>query len=217
MTPKAVLFDCDGVIVDSEPLTNELLQANLSRYGLNMSLQGIADMFVGGTMKSVGELATTMGASIPDDWLDGISKEIYHTLRQGTPLIADIVQVFDRLDSAGIVYAVGSNGPVEKMAITIGQYPELMDRLSDRLFSGQSHAAPKPLPDLYLYAANFLNVAPEDCFVIDDSPAGCRAAVAANIPCYGFAEHGDGSRLQAVGATVFHSMLELPKLLNLPE
>ena len=70
--PKAVLFDCDGVLVDSEPLTEEVLIANLTRHGLPVEPRDITGMFVGGTMKSLGETARSLGANLPEDWLDEI-------------------------------------------------------------------------------------------------------------------------------------------------
>lgn len=123
--------------------------------------------------------------------------------------------MLDRLDAAGISYAVGSNGSDRKMQITIGQYPALMQRLSGRLFSGQTLGAPKPAPDVFLHAARVLGVDPEGCAVVDDSPTGCMGGRNAGMRVMGFAAHDDGRELAATGATVFHDMKELPALLGL--
>jgi len=215
MTPKLVIFDCDGVLVDSEPITNDILRRNLAARGLSLTLEQITQMFVGGTMKGVGEKAAEMGANIREGWLDEIYADMYASLAKSTPLIKGILPVLDALDDVGIPYAVGSNGTEQKMEITIGQHPKLWNRLKGRLFSAHVHAKPKPAPDLYLFAAKAMGVAPEHCVVIDDSPSGCLGAINAEIRCFGFAEHDDGTRLAAVGATVFHSMTELPNLLNI--
>lgn len=217
MIPRLVIFDCDGVLVDSEPITNELLQHNLASRGLPLSLDQITDMFVGGTMKAVGEKATEMGAAIQAGWLDDIYAEMFTRLAKETPLINGIMTVLDALDNAAIPYAVGSNGPDRKMEITIGQHPDLWKRVQGRLYSAHTHAKPKPAPDLYLYAAKAMGIVPEHCVVIDDSPSGCLGAINAEIRCFGFAEHDDGARLSAVGATVFHSMADLPELLGLTD
>lgn len=209
MTPDLVLFDCDGVLVDSEPITNALLVENLGRHGLPLSAHQTDTLFVAGTMRGVGEAATRLGASLPDTWLEDIYSEMHARLAE-TPLIDGIVEVLDALDSARIAYAVGSNGSMAKMRITLGQHPKLWSRLQGRLFSAHVHGTPKPDPALYLIAARAMGVPAERCAVVDDSAAGCRAGVAAGMACHGFAAHDDGARLSAVGAQVFHSMAELP-------
>ena len=130
-------------------------------------------------------------------------------------LIGGIEAVLDRLDAAGIPYAVGSNGTTQKMTVTLSQHPRLWARLKDRLFSGQELGCPKPDPGLYLHAATAIDAAPGACVVIDDSPTGCVAGVATGMRTLGFAEHGDGAALSAVGAEVFHAMDELPGLIGL--
>ncbi|MGB5557029.1 MAG: HAD family phosphatase [Paracoccaceae bacterium] len=213
--PDMVLFDCDGVLVDSEPVTNAILAENLARHGLALSTQEIDALFVGGTMRAVGEQAVQLGAVLPARWLEDIYADMYARLAEGTPMIAGVTDVLEALDKAGIGYAVGSNGSMEKMRITLGQHPELWDRLRDRLFSAHVHGVAKPDPELYLIAARAYGVAPKRCAVVDDSAAGCRAGVAAGMECFGFAAHDDGARLRTTGARVFHTMRDLPELLGL--
>ncbi len=215
MTPRLVLFDCDGVLVDSEPVTNALLAENLARYGLNMTPEQIDATFVGGTMKAVGIEAARRGARLPRTWVAELYEEMHARLAEGTPLVPGVADVLDALDKAGIPYVVGSNGSIEKMQITLGQHPALWDRLRNRLFSAHEHGVAKPDPELYLIAARSVGVAPEDCAVVDDSAPGCRAGVAAGMACHGFAAHDNGARLKAVGATVFHAMESLPAILGL--
>lgn len=213
--PKAVIFDCDGVLVDSEPITNAIIQENLAARGLVLTMQEIIDLFVGGTMAAVGERAAEMGATVEPDWLQSMYATMYAQLAQGTPIVTGVVDVLDLLDRAGIIYGVGSNGPPEKMNVTLGQHPDLYRRLEGRLFSSHVHAKPKPAPDLYLYAARAMGVSPSDCVVIDDSPSGCMGAINAGIRCLGYAEHTDGVALRRIGAEVFHDMADLPGLLGL--
>ena len=140
---------------------------------------------------------------------------MFAALAVHTPLIDGILQVLDVLDAAGIPFAMGSNGPPEKMQITMGQYPGLMERFHGRIYSAQALGAPKPAPDVYLHAAQLLGLDPVDCVVIEDSVSGANAARAAGMRCFGFAEHGPGNDLAAVGAMVFHRMVDLPGLLGL--
>lgn len=214
MTPKAVLFDCDGVIVDSEPATFALLQQDLAAHGLAVSLASLEQDYIGGTMADVASRASQNGATLPADWVDRFYAKLYSHLATGTPLIAGILPLLDRLDAANIPYAIGSNGSAEKMQVTLGQHPALYRRLEGRMFSGQSLGKAKPAPDLYLHAAAALHTAARDCVVIEDSATGARAARAAGMRCFGYAPHGN-PRLAAEGAILFSDMHALPALLNL--
>ncbi|MDE3123673.1 MAG: HAD-IA family hydrolase [Paracoccaceae bacterium] len=211
----AVLFDCDGVLVDSEPAAFDLLVDEFARHGLDLPRHRIEQDFVGGTMRDVWARARAAGATLPDDWVEAFYVRLYARLAEGTALVDGIVAVLDALDAAGMPYAVGSNGSDRKMQVTLGQHPAVMARFRGRLFSGQSLGTPKPHPGLYLHAAAAVNTPPARCAVVDDSPTGCRAARAAGIACFGFAAHDDGARLAAEGATVFHRMADLPGLLGL--
>jgi len=215
MTLRAVIFDCDGVLVDSEPAAFDLLAEELRFYGLRLTLPEMERLFLGGTIAGVHSRARALGAALPDDWVDGFYERLYARLAEGTPLVPGVLDLLDTLDAAGIRYAVGSNGSDRKMQVTLGQHPSLLDRLEGRLFSGQTLGAPKPAPDLYLHAARALGHPPAACVVIEDSPTGARAAAAAGIVCYGYAPHGDGAALAAEGAVVFHAMAEVPRLLGL--
>ena len=215
MTIKAVLFDCDGVLVDSEPPTFQMLAEDFNRFGLTVTAAAVAERFIGGTIHDVAARARGMGADLPDGWANDFYERLFVRLAAGVPVIPGVEDVLDRLDAAGIAYAVGSNGVGRKMAITLGPYPRLWNRLKDRLFSGQELGMPKPMPGLWLHCASFLGVAPADCVAVDDSAVGCRGARAAGIRAMGFAVHGDGAGLAAEGATVFHRMADLPGLLGI--
>jgi HAD superfamily hydrolase (TIGR01509 family) len=215
MTLRAIIFDCDGVLVDSEPAAFDLLAEDLDSRGLSLPRAEMERIFIGGTIAGVHVKARALGAALPDGWVTDFYERLYARLAQGTPLMPGVLDLLDALDAAGIPYAVGSNGSDRKMQVTLGQHPGLLDRFQDRLFSGQTLGAPKPAPDLYLHAARALGHPPADCAVIEDSPTGARAAAAAGIPCFGFAPHDDGAALAAEGATLFRSMAALPRLLGL--
>jgi beta-phosphoglucomutase-like phosphatase (HAD superfamily) len=215
--PDAVLFDCDGVIVDSEGPTLSLLLADLASHGLPLTLQQLETDFIGGTIETVATRARAAGASLPPDWVPSFYARMYVMLGKGTPLIPDILPPLDRLDAARIPFAVGSNGPVEKMQITLGQHG-LIPRFR-AVLSAQALGHPKPAPDVYLAAAKACGAMPARCVVIEDSPTGARAALAAGIPCLGFAAHGPDTPpargLTDLGVPLFHHMADLPALLSL--
>lgn len=213
MTPKAVIFDCDGVIVDSEPMTLAFLRDDLAAHGLDMPIGQMHDLFVGGTIAGVAQQARSLGADLPEGWVADFYDRLYGLLAGGTALVPGILTVLDALDAAGIPYAIGSNGTDRKMQVTLGQHPGLIPRFRG-LLSGQAIGRPKPAPDLYLAAADLLGTAPADCAVVEDSATGARAARAAGIPCWGYAPEGN-ERLAAEGATLFRRMTDLPGLLGL--
>lgn len=213
--PKAVIFDCDGVVVDSEEMTFDLLADEFSAHGLDIGRAAIARDYIGGTMADVAQRARAAGARLPDDWVDQFYLRLYAHLAKGTPLIPGVLGVLDALEAAGIPVAIGSNGSDHKMQVTLGQHAGLIARFRGHLYSGQTLGKPKPAPDLYLHAARRLGVSPADCVVIEDSPTGARAAQAAGMVCFGYAAHTPAARLIAEGAIPFDDMADLPRLMHL--
>jgi HAD superfamily hydrolase (TIGR01509 family) len=213
MPPKAILFDCDGVLVDSESTTFDLLTQEFADHGLHLTRAEMEQRFLGGTIGGLFTTARSLGATLPDTWVDDFYARLYVRLAQGTALIDGVIEVLEGLDTAGITYAVGSNGSDQKMQITLGQHPAIMARLKGHLYSGQALGCPKPDPGLWLHAARALGVDPADCVVIDDSPTGCTGAARAGMRCLGLAQHDDGAKLAATGAEVIHNLRDvLPKI-----
>lgn len=217
MIPAAVLFDCDGVIVDSEGPTFDLLIADLAAHGLPLTLHQLEADYIGGTIETVAKRARAAGATLPDGWVADFYARMYAMLARDAPLIPGILSVLDALDARGVPYAVASNGTPRKMEITLGQHG-LIPRFR-AVLSGQALGNPKPAPDVYLAAAAACGAQPADCVVIEDSAAGARAAIAAGIPCLGFAPHGldtpSALQLAALGVPLFAAMADLPGRLGL--
>ena len=213
MRPAAVIFDCDGVVVDSEHPTLVMVRDDLERYGLTLTLEELEAGYIGGTVETVAAKARANGARLPEDWVGDFYERMYAMLRASVPLVPGILGVLDALDSAGIPFAMGSNGTPEKMQITLGQHG-LVERFRGHLYSGQALGRPKPAPDLYLHAAGRLGVDPVACVVIEDSAAGARAARLAGMRCFGYAPKGVHTGLAAEGAILFNRMQDLPELLG---
>jgi HAD superfamily hydrolase (TIGR01509 family) len=215
--PAAVLFDCDGVIVDSEGPSFVLFVEELAKHGLPLTLEEFETRFVGGTVEMVAARARAAGARLPEDWVARFYDRMYAMLAAGIPLVAGITDVLDRLDAAEVPYAMGSNGSMAKMQITLGQHG-LMDRFRVVL-SGQAIGAPKPAPDVYLRAAKACGADPAACVVIEDSANGAQAGLAAGMRVLGYAEHGaetpTARALTALGVPLFHRMADLPGLLGI--
>ncbi|NNF24760.1 MAG: HAD family phosphatase [Rhodobacteraceae bacterium] len=214
MTPKAVLFDCDGVLVDSEPQAETVILGRLAAIGLDLTPADLKEMFLGGTMRGIAEQAAAMGADVPEDWIDLTYEALFASLREGVPPIVGAHQVLDALDANRIPYAVGSNGPPAKMDITLAK-TGLLERFSGRIYSGHVHGRPKPEPDIYLRAASDLGIGPEHCTVVEDSATGARAAARAGMRCIGFAAAGGAEKLLAEGAEIAMTMAEVRVRLGL--
>ncbi len=216
MNVEAVLFDCDGVIVDSEAVAVTHFANELLALGIGMSRAQVIALFVGRTLPGAARTLRAAGHPIAEDWHRGVYDRLYDTLAEGTPLIPGVEMALDALDAAGVRYAVGSNGEMRKMETTLPQHPGVWRRVKDHLYSAQALGAPKPDPGVYLHAAAALGVEPGACVVVDDSPSGCKAGVAGGFRTLGFATglHG-AEELRAVGAEVFTDLGALPGLIGI--
>lgn len=214
LPPKLIIFDCDGVLVDTEQLANGLIAEELTRNGLPMTKQEAMGLFVGGTMINVFETARKKGADIPDDWVSQFYEKLYAKLREGVDPIVGIVTILKLLQQKNIAFCVASNGSEEKMDITLGSNG-LMKYFQNAIFSAHTVGIAKPDPGLFLHAAKTMGFDPQDCVVIEDSVSGVKAAKAANIKCFGYCEESDPEKLKAENAIPFFDMHELPKLLKL--
>lgn len=212
-TPGLVIFDCDGVLVDTERTTNEVLANSVTRYGLPITPDEAIKLFAGGTIKSAGEEAERRGANLPDDWVEQTYAEIFAALREGVEVIPGVFPLLDLLDARGIAIAVASNGPVAKMEITL-RPSGLWDRFDGRIYSGHDHG-PKPAPDMILKILSDAGVEAREAVMIDDMASGCLAARAAGVRCLGYVADGDPSRLDGTDAQRIIDLGEVCDLIGL--
>ena len=192
--PAAVLFDCDGVLVDSEPISIRVIRDDLAGRGLDLSFDEVLDLFLGGTIEGAGVEAVRRGARMPADWPAVIYPKMFAALAREVEAVPGVRDLLNLLEGRAIPCAVGSNGPVAKMEITLNR-AGLMHRLAPHIYSARDLGRPKPLPDIYLHAAARLGVEAARCAVVEDSASGARAAQAAGMRCIGFAASGQGARL----------------------
>jgi HAD superfamily hydrolase (TIGR01509 family) len=176
-------------------------------------------LFVGGTIRTVADKARTLGADLPADWSAQFYARMFDCLAQGCPQIPGAEGCTLALERAGIAMAVGSNGPLRKMEITLGQHPALRARFAGHVYSAPALGRPKPDPQVWQHAAEALRVPPGQCVVIEDSASGALAAQAAGMRCLGYvparAPVGAADRLRLSGAEIFEDMADLPRLLGL--
>lgn len=213
-TPKLVIFDCDGVLVDSVMAHSEVMSVNFARYGLHLTPIEVRDVLGAGKMSEIGNSARKMGAKLPDHWLEEIYEEIFDRLRQGVELIPHIKDVVGKVVAANIPICVASNGSVEKMKIMLSS-SGILDMFNGAVFSAHDVKSWKPEPGLFLHVAKTMQVDPINCLVIEDSPTGAEAAQRAGIDCLGYAAEINSSELTVFGAEVFFDMREVPNLIGI--
>lgn len=201
-----VIFDCDGVLVDSERITNRVWAGLLTAMGLPTTTEQSLATYMGNSMARCLEIvAERMGGPPPDTLLADFHTQAAIALANEVTAVPGIVTLLDALDAARIPYAVASNGEQAKMQTTLG-VTGLAPRFAGRRFSSLDVGRPKPAPDVFLHAARVLQVAPEQTVVVEDSPTGIRGAVAAGMTVIGYAEIVSAERLRDAGAhaTVEH-------------
>ncbi|AWZ01510.1 6-phosphogluconate phosphatase [Rhodobiaceae bacterium] len=212
-----MIFDCDGVLVDTEHVANQLLSRLVTEAGAPLSYEQCRKRFLGKSMKTVqAEVEELAGRSLPEDWHQMVRDESIKLFAAGIEAVPHVKGQIERLRDDGMPYCVASSGQMEKMHATLGS-SGLLHLVEDVLFNADMVARGKPAPDLFLHAADEMGHAPETCVVIEDSRPGIEAGVAAGMQVLGYAGDPltDAVALEAAGATVFEDMRQLPKILDL--
>lgn len=213
---EAVLFDCDGVLVDSEPITNRVLREMLGELGWQLTQDECMRQFVGKSLKEeLAIIAVETGRPVDDAWLSGFQLRRNAALMAELTPIPNIHEAVHRIHAdhdARIACASGADRvKVEMQLRRVG----LMDYFDGRIFSGYETPRSKPFPDVYLAAARALKVDSRRCAVVEDTVTGVAAGVAAGATVFAYLPQGDGSALRAAGAVeVFSDMVDLPLLMR---
>ncbi len=213
--PKLVIFDCDGVLVDSEKLQNAVLADMLGRRGVTMSEADVVAAFIGLTIPAViDRVADSHGVRLGPDWIVEMHEATEHAFRRDLRPVAYVPELLAALRDANIPFCVGSNGTIPKMHMSLG-LTGLLPLLRDVLFSGEDMARGKPFPDLFLHAAATMGAAPADCVVIEDSAAGLKAAQAAGMKALAYVAHAAHAPADLSDGHPFDDMRLVPGLLSL--
>lgn len=210
-----VIFDCDGVLVDSERLIVAVEAQICQERGWDITEEDVIREFVGLSDAAMrARLSELVGEALPEDWDAEYTSRYREALARDLEAVPGVADAIDAIESAGLATCVASSGSHEKMALTLGT-TGLLDRFEGRIHSATDPdvAAGKPAPDLFLLAAQRMGVAPARCAVVEDSPYGVEAALAAGMTPFGFSGSViPADRLAGDGVTVFDSMSVLPAL-----
>lgn len=209
---ELVIFDCDGVLVDSERIAVRIDAALLAELGWPIGEEEVIRRFVGRSYAAmVAEIEDRLGTALPDGWEAELNRRYATAIDTELTPVDGIVEALDRLT---VPTCVASSGSHETMRRTLGR-TGLYDRFVGRIFSATEVAHGKPAPDLFWYAAERMGVPPSRCVVVEDSRYGVRAARAAGMRVLGYAGGvTPADWLGEEGAVIFTDMRELPILLG---
>jgi HAD superfamily hydrolase (TIGR01509 family) len=211
MSYPLVIFDCDGVLVDSELITNRVFTQMLNEIGIAMTLEQVLVRFLGRSMPYCWEVISgILGYELPQKFIDDYKGRTAAVLRSDLRSVPGVEAVIAGLSCS---YCVASSGTHEKMQLTLGT-TGLLPKFLGRIYSVTEVPRSKPYPDVYLHAAQRMGFAPSSCAVIEDSPTGVRAGAAAGMTVFGYCAITPEQKLRDAGAsTTFTHMRELPGLL----
>jgi HAD superfamily hydrolase (TIGR01509 family) len=184
---EAVIFDCDGTLVDSEPITVRVLIDYLSEFGLQLNFEEVHRLFVGRDMQTIATwIEENHNTPLPDIFAEEFRSRQAVALKDSVLPVSGAAELLEAMTRP---YCVASNAPQDKIAINLRATG--LDRFFtlDSIFSAYDINAWKPQPDLFLHAAKKLEVAPANCVVIEDSLAGIEAGLAAGMQVIGYSSN----------------------------
>jgi len=209
---EAIIFDCDGVIVDTENMINEIFQEELAKLGLNLTHKEMDHYFSGyAASANLVTIAELLNAPVPDGFSDKVQSRFKEAMAANLTPIPGVIELLKKIKCP---FAMATNSRTESLKFKLTKIG-LLDTFKVR-FCVEDVENPKPSPDLYLKAAAALHIEPKNCIAIEDSVAGITAAVSAGLTVYAYSASMDKeAQLNAGAALTFDSMKELETLLNL--
>lgn len=218
MTPqplRLVIYDCDGVLIDSEATASCVCAEALAELGWAMTPAQSMARFVGYSLTSmVPVIEAHIGRPVPPGWVTGLCERLVETLANEAVTIPGATDALRATLALGLPFRVASNSSHAEMAVKFGR-TGLDGLVAGRLHSAGDVPAGKPAPDVFLAAAEAEGVPPGACIVVEDSLPGVHGAVAAGMAVIGLDPHGDGAALRAAGAHPVRSLAELPALFRM--
>ena len=192
---KAIIFDCDGTLVDSEVICNEVLVESMVEHGLTLAVDEALATFRGARMADcVRELEARLGRPLSADFVPALRARTAEALRSRLRPVDGALELVQALSSLRCPISVASSGPVEKIELSLS-VTGLLPFFTGRIVSSYDVGSWKPAPGVFLHAAQLMGVAPPDCAVVEDSLPGIRAGLAAGMAVFAFQPHDVDPRI----------------------
>ncbi len=212
MSYKCIIFDCDGILVDSETISARIFQQMAQKLGFDLDFETAVEEFAGASMpQNLKFIENNIDGDLPKDFEKEFRKRTYEAFKTD---LKPLPGIHDLVEKVKVPFCVASSGPVEKIRINLNT-SKLIDKFEGRIFSSYEIGSWKPEPGIFLHAAKTMGYSPEDCVVIEDSMAGINAAVSGGFKVYALGNLQKKSTFEQLGASVFYNMKELESLLNL--
>lgn len=213
---KAVVFDCDGVLVDSEIINNAVFAELVTRAGLPTTMEQSIERYMGrATLECLADVERELGRPIGFDLPAEYEREVLARQHDELTAVDGVRELLDLLRAAAVPVCVASSGIPHEIAFRL-RVTGLTDYFGPHVYSASMVARGKPEPDLFLLAADRIGVDPADCVLIEDSPFGVRGGRAAGMTVVGLAALASADTLRAAGAEhVVTAMTQVPPLLGL--
>jgi HAD superfamily hydrolase (TIGR01509 family) len=208
-----VIFDNDGVLVDSEGHANRILSdlLNQSGWAVNMTREESMALFLGRSLPAIRQLIESrLGHALPGDFEERYHARLFEVFDTELTAVPGVEEVLERIRVPTCVASSGTHERIRRALAATG----LLPRFEGRIFSAEDVARGKPAPDLFLHAARRLGVTPSRCAIVEDSPLGVDAANAAGMVAFGFARVTPPAALSHARGGTFSSMADLPALLE---
>lgn len=210
--PDLIIFDCDGVLVDSELISCRCLTEVLAEYGINLGLDQALDLFLGRSMTAVLQHYRERGCAIPEQFSADLRSGVRSAFLSGLCPIEGVSSVLEALQ---VPSCVASSSDLDRVCFSL-ELTGLAAHFGERLYTAQMVKRGKPAPDLFLYAAERMQGDPRRTLVIEDSVSGVKAAKAAGMTAWGFvggshyrSRDGRATLLEAGADRVFGRMTDL--------
>jgi HAD superfamily hydrolase (TIGR01509 family) len=207
---KCVIFDCDGVLVDSEPLGNQVMVDMANELGAFIDLEYAYQNFKGNSLKNcMSQISELVTMELPSSFESDYRKRSFEKFKKEIQPIEGVLEVVKNLK---IPFCVASSGPENKIRLNL-ELTGLLSYFESKIFSCYTIQKWKPDPAVFLWAAETMGFQPAECVVVEDSVSGLNAATKGGFDVFGFTEHDYHNQLQDKATKTFDSMIKLPEIL----
>ncbi|KAF2516219.1 HAD family phosphatase [Flavobacterium zhairuonense] len=211
---KCIIFDCDGVLVDTEKIGNGILLEMAAEHGFEMHIEDVYRNFNGRNLKDCfRHIEEAIDQKLPDSFEAEYRQKSFEAFKTQVKPMKGVIKFIENIEKFKIQYCVASSGPVEKIKLNL-EVAGLLDKFESKIFSSYQINSWKPEPGIFLHAAKEMSFDVKDCIVLEDSKAGVKAGISGGFKVYGFANGYNNEDLEEEGAIIFHRYEELSELLG---